>query len=525
MIGNCPHDWLFKHVSCVVHHGGAGTSAAGIYAGKPTVVVPFFGDQPFWGAMIARAGAGPEPVPYKDLTAEKLAGAITTALKPETADKARSLGEKIREEKGADLGGKSFHDQLDLKTIRCSLVPTRVAAWRVRRTKVILSPFAAETLVRERIIQYSDLKLWRPREYNTEGQPWDPISAVTSSLLMDIGELALAVADFPRGIFQSSKESKDTGSSSGSSHGRPGKSVDMSSGTLVTAPSTATTTAESVVPGYVELPSPFPGKLQPRVELPGDMPGLPSEQSGLRGAGSADFPAYATDISQLESASRPTTAGTGLREGHPSPTTPDRTASSLMTPLVTVTSDPTSESSAGQSSRSPLRFPSSPLLRGRSTSPYGRPQSSHDENPYRGVNIEDLRGASTSVRRIVTTGVKSPMNFCLGLAKGFRNVPKLYNDDTVRPTEKVTGLASGFKVAGKEFGLGLYDGLSGLVTQPMKGAEKEGGMGFVKGVGKGVSGFLVKPAAGKRLRLLCRSIWRDVAVLSAGVDYCYLYHC
>ena len=44
MLGNVPHDWLFKHVSAVVHHGGAGTTAAGIAAGKPTVVVPFFGD-------------------------------------------------------------------------------------------------------------------------------------------------------------------------------------------------------------------------------------------------------------------------------------------------------------------------------------------------------------------------------------------------------------------------------------------------------------------------------------------------
>jgi UDP:flavonoid glycosyltransferase YjiC (YdhE family) len=47
MLGNVPHDWLFQRVSCVVHHGGAGTTAAGITCGKPTVVVPFFGDQPF----------------------------------------------------------------------------------------------------------------------------------------------------------------------------------------------------------------------------------------------------------------------------------------------------------------------------------------------------------------------------------------------------------------------------------------------------------------------------------------------
>lgn len=44
LIENVPHSWLFQHVSVVVHHGGAGTTAAGLHAGKPTVVVPFFGD-------------------------------------------------------------------------------------------------------------------------------------------------------------------------------------------------------------------------------------------------------------------------------------------------------------------------------------------------------------------------------------------------------------------------------------------------------------------------------------------------
>ncbi|KAE8959943.1 Sterol 3-beta-glucosyltransferase, partial [Phytophthora rubi] len=51
-IGNCPHDWLMPRVSAVVHHGGAGTTAAGLLAGKPTFIVPFFGDQPFWGQAV-----------------------------------------------------------------------------------------------------------------------------------------------------------------------------------------------------------------------------------------------------------------------------------------------------------------------------------------------------------------------------------------------------------------------------------------------------------------------------------------
>jgi sterol 3beta-glucosyltransferase len=54
ILGNVPHDWLFERVSAVVHHGGAGTTAIGLKKGCPTVVVPFFGDQPFWGELRTR---------------------------------------------------------------------------------------------------------------------------------------------------------------------------------------------------------------------------------------------------------------------------------------------------------------------------------------------------------------------------------------------------------------------------------------------------------------------------------------
>jgi len=159
MLGNVPHDWLFKHVSAVVHHGGAGTTAAGIRAGKPTIVVPFFGDQPFWGAMVARAGAGPDPIPYKKLTSSALAEAVRVVLRPETQDKAKELGEKIREENGAEMGGQSFHRHLDVDSLRCTIAPSRAAVWRVRRTKIRLSALAAATLVNSGHLRYSDLKL------------------------------------------------------------------------------------------------------------------------------------------------------------------------------------------------------------------------------------------------------------------------------------------------------------------------------------------------------------------------------
>ena len=159
MLGNVPHDWLFKHVSCVVHHGGAGTTAAGIALGKPTVVVPFFGDQPFWGAMIGKAGAGPEPIHHKSLTADNLANGIKKALEPETQQRAEELGASIASEKGTDVGAKSFHDPLDVDALRCSLAPSQVAIWRVKKTDVKLSGLAAATLGKEGLLDFNQLRL------------------------------------------------------------------------------------------------------------------------------------------------------------------------------------------------------------------------------------------------------------------------------------------------------------------------------------------------------------------------------
>ena len=159
MLGNVPHDWLFKHVSCVVHHGGAGTTAAGIALGKPTVIVPFFGDQPFWGAMVAKAGAGPSPIPSKQLASDNLSAAIFEALKPTTLSRAQELGSKIASETGTEVGAQSFHDKLNVDSLRCMLAPSRTAVWRVKRTDIRLSSFAAATLGNEGLLDFNDLKL------------------------------------------------------------------------------------------------------------------------------------------------------------------------------------------------------------------------------------------------------------------------------------------------------------------------------------------------------------------------------
>ncbi len=100
LLDAAPHDWLFPRMKAVVHHGGAGTTMAGLRAGKPTVICPFLGDQPFWGRVVQRAGLGPAPVPQSSLTPQRLAGAIRAALAPEVVARAADVGERIRQEDG-----------------------------------------------------------------------------------------------------------------------------------------------------------------------------------------------------------------------------------------------------------------------------------------------------------------------------------------------------------------------------------------------------------------------------------------
>lgn len=96
-----PHSWLFPQVSAVVHHGGSGTTASGLRAGVPTVVVPHQGDQGFWGRRVNDLGVGTAPIPRKKLTADNLGAAITEAVTNRTLRAtARALGEKIRAEDG-----------------------------------------------------------------------------------------------------------------------------------------------------------------------------------------------------------------------------------------------------------------------------------------------------------------------------------------------------------------------------------------------------------------------------------------
>lgn len=100
-IDAAPHDWLFERVTAVIHHGGAGTTAAGLRAGKPTIICPFMGDQPFWGRRVAKLGVGVDPIPQRKLNADNLGAAIQKVTgDTQIQQRAAALGEKIRSEDG-----------------------------------------------------------------------------------------------------------------------------------------------------------------------------------------------------------------------------------------------------------------------------------------------------------------------------------------------------------------------------------------------------------------------------------------
>jgi sterol 3beta-glucosyltransferase len=101
IVDDVPHAWLFPRMAAVVHHGGAGTTAAGLRAGAPTVICPFFGDQAYWGRRVAALGAGPRPLPIRRLTVEGLAAAISRAVGDARIQRrAAELGRRISAENG-----------------------------------------------------------------------------------------------------------------------------------------------------------------------------------------------------------------------------------------------------------------------------------------------------------------------------------------------------------------------------------------------------------------------------------------
>jgi UDP:flavonoid glycosyltransferase YjiC (YdhE family) len=101
-------------MAAVVHHGGAGTTGAGLRAGVPNIVVPFTSDQPFWGRRVYELGAGPKPIPARRLSAQRLADALVEATSSgKMRASAEEVGRRIRAEDGVSRAIEAIEAHLE----------------------------------------------------------------------------------------------------------------------------------------------------------------------------------------------------------------------------------------------------------------------------------------------------------------------------------------------------------------------------------------------------------------------------
>ncbi|KAH8734160.1 hypothetical protein BGZ61DRAFT_566508 [Ilyonectria robusta] len=227
-IGDCPHEWLFQHVAAVVHHGGAGTTACGLRNGIPTTIVPFFGDQPFWGQMVANAGAGPSPINHKELTAENLSQAIQYCLSHKAAEAAASIAARMRAEVGVRAAVQSFHRQLPLERIPCDLIKSEPAVWLYNKASrpVRLSKMAAEIILANKSVESKSLKIYQSNPIIIETTRWDPLSGGASAVMATATDMAGSITGM------ATKPIEDLGGRASGDSGRPMSTKSEQSGSL-----------------------------------------------------------------------------------------------------------------------------------------------------------------------------------------------------------------------------------------------------------------------------------------------------
>ncbi|KAJ4264866.1 hypothetical protein NW762_005109 [Fusarium torreyae] len=363
MLDNTPHDWLFPRVKACVIHGGAGTTAIALKCGKPTMIVPFFGDQNFWGKMVSSADVGPEPIPYKHLDAEKLAEGIKFCLTDTARDAAGEIAKRIADEgDGAANAVKEFHRQLNLRNpsiSRCSLLRDRVAVWELKNTNIQLGALAADILVDRGLLNWKRLRLIRHMEWNDFEGPGEPVTGIAGSIASTVGEAFHGVASVP---YRWAKRTRS-----------------------------------------------------------------------IRKSKSKKIPKKTDKTNN------------NITRHNPADSDDPVDAASLQT-----------ETTAGET---------------------------------RGLYVGDI---ASGVERTATAIAKAPVDLSMALAQGFHNAPRLYGDNTVRRPTRVTGFHSGLRAARSEFAYGVYDGFTGVVRLPIRGAKDHGPIGFLKGTGMGLTGLVLK---------------------------------
>jgi len=350
------------------------------------MIVPFFGDQPFWGAMVSKAKAGAhEAIPYKKLDAEKLAEGIKQCLTDEARKNAEEIAQSIAAEgDGAENAVKSFHRSLPFagkRSMRCSILEDRVAVWQMKSSNLRLSALAADILVEQKKVSWKELRLLRHYEWNDFDGPGEPISGAGGALIKTGAGIARGVGMVPTSVAKNLKKREEREK-----------------------------------------------KKKERADR--------KEQKRLlkEAAKGKNVPGGAHD---------------SARPSGPRHTSTNNTLESVQS----------AEEEA----------------------------LAHELAGEFGDAFLESGGALASM----------PLDLGLAIGQGFHNAPRLYGDASVRKPIRITGMHSGSRAAGQELFYGIYDGWTGLVTQPMHGwqdgTSKHGkftGLGI--GCARGIGGFVLK---------------------------------
>ncbi|KAH8909849.1 UDP-Glycosyltransferase/glycogen phosphorylase, partial [Coniochaeta sp. PMI_546] len=439
LLDNVPHDWLFPRVRACVIHGGAGTTAIALKCGKPTMIVPFFGDQHFWGSMVSNAKAGPEPVPYKNLTAEKLAEGIKYCLTEEAVKAVGEIAKSIElEGDGAENACKAFHHHLTLSgqnSMRCSILEDKIAVWKLKDTNLRLSALAADILVEKGYLSWKKLRLLRHNEWNDFEGPGEPVTGIAGSVGRSIGNFFGGIGGIPFRIGKASKKRKEKKELRRKRHQEKKERQEKRK-----AAKKAQQQENGASNGQLNG-----GALEPTKSA--DMP--PTEAKDHATNSQNAIPANGPEESEHRDAGRHDSADSEPEHHHMIRNRMHRSDT-----VDTVTTASTVES----------------------------------EHPAEEAIHHIGSGTIKSARALA----RAPIDLSMAVAQGFHNAPRLYGDDTVRRPPRVTGIHSGLRAAGHEFVYGIYDGVTGVVRLPVRGARRDGVRGFVKGVGMGITGFVLK---------------------------------
>ncbi|KAM0551211.1 hypothetical protein ACHAPJ_008555 [Fusarium lateritium] len=187
VVDEISHYWLFPKIAAVVIHMGAGTFSTALKLGKPVVMIPIAGDQPFWSHRVWKAGCGPEPIPLDGVTSDLVTTRLQEALSSEISTKVKDMADHLSKE---ELGQVAFarsalktFEKVYANTGCCDLLPDRTAVWQHKLTKSKLSAMAASILMDDKQVLQKDLSLIRYVELPDLKSPGDPVTGLVNGIV------------------------------------------------------------------------------------------------------------------------------------------------------------------------------------------------------------------------------------------------------------------------------------------------------------------------------------------------------